>query len=274
MQIQLGYELIYDCPQPTPMIVTLSIHFTRVSDIVIPDHLITSPSIPLTAYRDGFGNWCSRIVAPPGELRLSTNAVINDSGEPDPVVGSAYSIRCRISPRRRWCSCSAAATARPINCRRWPGACLSNAPTGWWRVQAICDFVHRHIQLWLRARPSHQNRMGGLQRARRRLPGFRPPGHRLLSLHEYSGALLHRLPQRHRSTATLRADGFRRLDGGLSGRPVAHLRPTQQCATPGPYSDCARPRCGRCRIHQHLRPQHAEELQSVDAEVKTIPQNS
>ena len=67
MQIRVGYELIYDCPQPTPMILTLNIHFTRVSDIIVPDHLITNPSVPITAYRDGFGNWCSRIVAPKGE---------------------------------------------------------------------------------------------------------------------------------------------------------------------------------------------------------------
>ena len=52
MKIRIGYELIYDCPQPTPMILTLSVHYTRVSDIIIPDHLIADPPVPLTAYRD------------------------------------------------------------------------------------------------------------------------------------------------------------------------------------------------------------------------------
>ena len=66
MQIRVGYELVYQCPQPTPMVVTLSIHYSRASDIVKPDHLLLSPSIPVTAYRDSFGNWCSRIVAPRG----------------------------------------------------------------------------------------------------------------------------------------------------------------------------------------------------------------
>jgi transglutaminase-like putative cysteine protease len=64
MQIRLGYELAYDCPQPTPMLLTLNVHYTRISDIVVPDHLVTSPSIPIRAYRDGFGNWCNRIVTP------------------------------------------------------------------------------------------------------------------------------------------------------------------------------------------------------------------
>ena len=28
MQIRVGYELIYDCPQPTPMMLMLNIHHT------------------------------------------------------------------------------------------------------------------------------------------------------------------------------------------------------------------------------------------------------
>ncbi|MDO8940375.1 MAG: hypothetical protein Q7U98_14575 [Methylicorpusculum sp.] len=52
MKIRIGYELIYDCPQPTPMILTLSVHFTRASDIIIPDYLFTDPPVPITAYRD------------------------------------------------------------------------------------------------------------------------------------------------------------------------------------------------------------------------------
>ena len=75
MLIRLGYEIIYDCPQPTPMLLTLNVHYTRVSDIVVPDHLNTSPSVPITGYRDGFGNWCTRIVAPKGEIRLSADGL-------------------------------------------------------------------------------------------------------------------------------------------------------------------------------------------------------
>ena len=46
MQIRVGYELIYECPQPTPMILTLSIHYTRASDILIPDFMTTDPRVP------------------------------------------------------------------------------------------------------------------------------------------------------------------------------------------------------------------------------------
>jgi transglutaminase-like putative cysteine protease len=85
MQIRVGYELIYECPRPTPMLLTLNIHYSRASDVVVADHIITNPPRPISAYRDGFGNWCSRIVAPPGQIRIATDALVNDSGLPDEV---------------------------------------------------------------------------------------------------------------------------------------------------------------------------------------------
>ena len=74
MKIRVGFEMIYDFPQPTPLIAVLGTHFTRASDMIVPDHLTVSPSVPITPYRDGFGNWCSRIVAPAGRVRLAAVA--------------------------------------------------------------------------------------------------------------------------------------------------------------------------------------------------------
>src|SRR5260370_15566822 len=90
MQIRLGYELVYDCPQPTPMLLMLNVHYTRVSDMVVPDHLVTSPSIPIRAYRDGFGNLCSQIVAPAGRNRASAKWHVKDTGWPEPVFTAAH----------------------------------------------------------------------------------------------------------------------------------------------------------------------------------------
>jgi hypothetical protein len=89
MKIRVGFEMLYDFPQPTPMIMVLGTHFTRASDIIVPDHLTTAPSVPIEPYRDLFGNWCSRIVAPAGRMRLAADGVVSDSGFPDPVVASA-----------------------------------------------------------------------------------------------------------------------------------------------------------------------------------------
>ncbi len=34
------------------------------SDLELPNHLTTNPPVPIGSYRDSFGNWCSRLVAP------------------------------------------------------------------------------------------------------------------------------------------------------------------------------------------------------------------
>ena len=51
----------------------LNVDFTRVSDLVGRDDLVVDPPVPMAAYRDGFGNWCTRIVAPKPRSTCVTN---------------------------------------------------------------------------------------------------------------------------------------------------------------------------------------------------------
>lgn len=145
MQIRLGFEMTYDCPQPTPMIFNVQVHFTRASDLVARDDLMIDPPVPIAGYRDGFGNWCTRIVAPQGRTRISADAIVNDPGVPDAVVPRAQQIPVDDLPEEtlqfllgsRYCE-----TDR-LSETAWN--LFAQAPTGWGRVQAICDYVHRHI---------------------------------------------------------------------------------------------------------------------------------
>ena len=155
MRIRLGYELIYDCPQPTPMLLSLSIHYSRASDIVVPDHLITTPSVPIAAYRDGFGNWCSRIVAPKGTVRISTNAIVNDTGATDVVVPSAQQHPVESLPEEALVFLLPSRYCETDLLTKVAWDLFGHAPHGWGRVRAICDFVHSHIAFdYLRARPT------------------------------------------------------------------------------------------------------------------------
>jgi transglutaminase-like putative cysteine protease len=146
MQIRVGYELTYACPQATPMILTLSIHASRASDIVIPDPVCISPACPTTGYRDSFGNWCTRILAPAGELCVSTDAVVNDTGLPDVVAPLAMQTPVEELPEEalRFLLASRYCETDLLSPIAWQ--LFGNGPTGWGRVQAICDFVHNHIQ--------------------------------------------------------------------------------------------------------------------------------
>src|SRR4029453_9145101 len=83
MRIHVGCELSFNFPQTVPMIVTLNVHFSRFSDLERPDHLVTKPSVPVEGYRDSFGNWCSRLVAPTGRFTLGADAIVRDPGVSD-----------------------------------------------------------------------------------------------------------------------------------------------------------------------------------------------
>ena len=39
IKIHAGYEISYDCPQPTPMILTLSVHPSLRSNLLTPDRM-------------------------------------------------------------------------------------------------------------------------------------------------------------------------------------------------------------------------------------------
>ena len=53
MRLKVGYELIYECPQPTPMILTLNVHHSRVTDLVVPDRLHTAPAVEVPTVAPG-----------------------------------------------------------------------------------------------------------------------------------------------------------------------------------------------------------------------------
>src|SRR5215216_1409720 len=145
MKIRVGFEMLYDFPQPTPMIMVLGTHFTRASDIIVPDHLITDPVVPVFPYRDGFGNWCSRIVAPAGRMRLAADGVIRDNGLPDPVVASAAQHAVDELPADTLVFLLGSRYCETDRLSEIAWSLFGTTPPGWGRVQAICDYVHQHI---------------------------------------------------------------------------------------------------------------------------------
>lgn len=145
MRLHLGCELVYDLPQPTPMLVVLNVHHSRASDLERPDWLVTTPAVPIQSYRDGFGNWCCRLVGPAGRFTLATDGILRDSGDADPVDWTAFQHAVEDLPTEtlefllgsRYCE-----TDR-LSDEAW--RLFGQTPLGWPRVQAVCDFVHRHV---------------------------------------------------------------------------------------------------------------------------------
>ena len=223
MQIRLGYELVYECPQPTPMLLMLNVHCTRVSDMVAADHLVASPSLPIRGYRDGFGNWCNRIVAPIGRIRLSATGIVNDSGEPDKVASGAQQHPVEDLPDEALVFLLGSRYCETDRLSEIAWSLFGKTPLGWSRVQAICDYVHQHLAFGYEHARATRDGVGSLLRSHWGLPGLCAPCGRSLPLHEHPGAVLHGLSGRYRRPDLGRADGFLSLVRSLSRRPVVHL---------------------------------------------------
>lgn len=145
MKLRIGYELIYDFPQPTPAILVVNVHSSRAADLIQYDALVAEPHTPISGYQDCFGNHCHRILAPAGRLRLTTDAVISDSGLPDEVNQTAAQDTVQDLPEHtlafllgsRYCETDL------LSDTAW--RLFSGSAPGYSRVQAICDFVHQYI---------------------------------------------------------------------------------------------------------------------------------
>jgi transglutaminase-like putative cysteine protease len=146
MQIRVGYHLTFSSPSATPMVLTLCIHPSRAADLVVPDRMCVEPWCPTPGYTDSFDNRCTRILAPAGTVRIFADGVVNDSGLPDLVAPGALQTPVESLPEEtlrfllgsRYCETD---LLSPI---AWQ--LFGNTLPGWQRVQAICDFVHGHLQ--------------------------------------------------------------------------------------------------------------------------------
>ena len=145
MRLRAGFRIDYDCPAPTPMLLTLNVHPSRRDDLETPDHLQTDPALHVRQYRDRYGNICSRLVAPTGRLTLSADFIVRDSGRIDAYAPEAAQHAVDDLPDdvilfllgSRYCETDRLSEAA------W--SMFGATPVGWSRVQAVVDYVHQHI---------------------------------------------------------------------------------------------------------------------------------
>ena len=145
MRIRAGFEITYECPEPSPMLLMLSVHPSRRQDLETPDVLANDRQAPMTRYVDSFGNLCSRVLAPVGRATFSSDFIIRDSGDPDPVTPNAKVAAVQDLPDdvliyllgSRYCETDRMSDAA------W--ALFGRTQPGWARVQAIVDYVHDKI---------------------------------------------------------------------------------------------------------------------------------
>ena len=167
MKIRAGYEIAYDCPQPTPKVLLLRVHPSQQNTLITPDRMQFDPPVAVSEYIDGFGNICTRVVAPAGRFTIKSDFLVQDSGEPDFLIPDAPQLPVQELPTdvlvfllgSRYCDTDLMADTA------W--SLFKDTPHGVPRVQAICDYVHNrltfgysHARATRTAREGHSERRG------------------------------------------------------------------------------------------------------------------
>jgi transglutaminase-like putative cysteine protease len=145
MEIKVGFEITYAAAAATPMVIMLSIHPSRASDLIGGETITTEPNAPIGFYRDSFGNVCGRLVAPAGGVTLFGDALVRDSGQPDAVNPAAQQLPIDQLPDElllylmpsRYCETD------KLTDIAWK--LFGATKPGWERVCAVNEFVHHHV---------------------------------------------------------------------------------------------------------------------------------
>jgi transglutaminase-like putative cysteine protease len=153
MLIRHGCEITLTCAQPTPLVCLLSVHQDQAGSVGASEAMLTIPEVPVSSYLDLYGNHCRRLMATSGDFTIWRDSTIEVDGIPDRAFPFAQEIPVQDLPPEcliylmgsRYCQTDLMSQAA------WD--LFGNTPPGWGRVQAICDFVHRHIRFdYLQAR--------------------------------------------------------------------------------------------------------------------------
>ncbi|TPE47962.1 transglutaminase-like domain-containing protein [Amaricoccus solimangrovi] len=145
MFIRAGFEISIRCDNETPILCALSPR-PEVSPVLGDGAVRCEPRLPGQTYTDSFGNRMTRLTHPGGLVTLVSDFVIEDGGDPDPVHPWAEQLPVSHLPAEtlRYLVPSRFVESDLLSNEAW--SMFGHIPDGWARVQAICDFVHNHIE--------------------------------------------------------------------------------------------------------------------------------
>ncbi len=146
MFIRIGYDVVFNLPESTPMLLMLNVHPSRFASLRGPESLSIEPYVPVMQYVDTFGNTCARIVAGAGQIRFRNDATVYDNGRPDEVDPSApqHLIQDLPSEMLQFLLSSRYCEVDLLKDVAW--SLFSGVAPGWPRAQAVCDWVHANVR--------------------------------------------------------------------------------------------------------------------------------
>jgi transglutaminase-like putative cysteine protease len=146
MLIQAGFDIAFECPAQTPMLLQLNVHPSREPDLLSRDVIASDPVLAMRSYVDLFGNRVTRAEVPPGLVTFSNRFVIHDSGLPDETPPDTDSTPIASLPDDVLLYLASSRYCDSDKLADFAWSTFATIGGGAKRVQAICDFVHSKIR--------------------------------------------------------------------------------------------------------------------------------
>jgi transglutaminase-like putative cysteine protease len=165
MLIKSEYDIQFHLPQATPMIALLHLHPSVEPQLTTNDRLKVEhvgrqqpeswQELPVEEYLDGFGNRCSRFLAPAGAIRLSGSNVIRADEHPElQGFGAAQTNVEQLPPE----TLQFLLASRYCEVDKFGGIAqdlFGHMGSGWALAASIRDWVHNHVAFdYMTARPT------------------------------------------------------------------------------------------------------------------------
>lgn len=142
MRVRVGCRIVYEFPQPTPMLLV-------ICPPQVDNHRLIEESqdiaVPVHEYTDGFGNIIWRLVAPEGTFEVAYDAIAEVAPTPDPTLPTLPKTPIEDLPNEVMVY-----TLPSRHCQSdlfipdaW--ALFGEIEGGWAQVQAVCDWLKSNI---------------------------------------------------------------------------------------------------------------------------------
>jgi transglutaminase-like putative cysteine protease len=145
LRLRVGCRFAFESPLPAASV--FLVQPRNCGDrFVQSESWTTEPLLPLRDYTDGYGNLCRRMTLPAGAASATYDALVVAPGDADESDPSAPAHDPADLPDEtlvytlpsRYCLSDTLA-GRAIEL-------FGGLPRGWGQVQAVCDWVHQHVQ--------------------------------------------------------------------------------------------------------------------------------
>jgi transglutaminase-like putative cysteine protease len=145
MLIRIGYELAFEVPRPTPLLMVLYLHPEVARALRHPERIAVKPAVELQEFVDWFGNRAARVLAPAGALHIRYDNVVEDSGRHEPRIDGQPILPVHELPPEclRFLLGSRYCEVDRMSEPAWD--LFGGTPESSERVQAVLDWVHDHI---------------------------------------------------------------------------------------------------------------------------------